>query len=232
MSMAAGDFLSSLGLSEDISFGSLGGNFLYNLAIFFIIAMAVGIITYFVMSRKSYTKKLVSFKRVGGVPVRVGFVMAREITLPFTSVKAFQTSKGAFFPRPSIEMAKDEFWYWVKPDGTLINFGLEDFDAKMKRLKIYADHSDARLQNASLKKLVEKNYKKGNWLKEYGPMIAFGFLIFILGLVSYLLLTEAGKLSGSMSSVAEGLKDSVEAMNGILNSLETLETQSGLREIG
>ena len=94
------------------------------------------------------------------------------------------------------------------------------------------DHSDMRMANASLKKLVEKNYKKGNFLKEYGPMIGFGILIFLLGLVAWLLLTEANKISGSLGANVDNMRDIMESLGNILQSMENIETKSGLRNIG
>ena len=109
--MAIGDVLRDMGLDQDISFAGMGGEFLFNVGIFIAVAFAVGLVTFILMGKKSYDKKLITFKEVGGKPVRVGMTMAREITLPFTSVKAFMTTKRTFLPRPSIETAKNEFWY-------------------------------------------------------------------------------------------------------------------------
>ncbi|GAH16244.1 unnamed protein product, partial [marine sediment metagenome] len=80
---------------------------------------------------------------------------------------------------------KGHYWYYIRKDGEWNNVGLQSLNKKLEELKIYADHTDMRMANASLKKLVDKNYKKLNWIKEFAPYIAMGVLIFILAISVY-----------------------------------------------
>ena len=96
---------------------------------------------------------------------------------------------------------------------------------------IHFDHTDMRMANASLKKLIEKNYKKINWLKEYAPYIAIGILILILGIVAFLVLNQAQKLVGGLASAVSSNKEVIEQMGKMLVNVDNIYTGSGIRSV-
>lgn len=228
--MAVGEFLGEYG----INIGSSGpGNvFFTNLGIIIaaivIVIIGVAVIT----DRKAYSKKIIMFREINGIPVRSGSDKAREIILPFTSVRAFLLKKSKFYlPRPSIETGKDEFWFFIREDGEWVNIGIQNLNDDLRRLNLKYDHTDMRMANAALKKLVEKNYKKLNWLKEYAPYIAMGILILMLGIAGYLIIGEAERvtngLQGSVAQMAEILK----ALENILLNMDQISVSSGVETV-
>ena len=83
-----------------------------------------------------------------------------------------------------------------------------------------------RMANASLKKLIEKNYKKLNWLKEYAPYIAIGILVLLLGIVAFLILNQANDVVAGFSDVADKLAD-------VLVNLDSIKSSgSGIKSAG
>ena len=157
---------------------------------------------------------------------------AREIVLPFTTVRAIYLQKSRIFlPRPSIQTGKGHFWYFKRADGEWVNCRPK-FNLKTGDVDLDFDHSDMRLANASLKKLVEKNYKKLNWLKEYAPYIGFAILILMLGITFFLVIGEASKVTGGLGTAVENMGEMIEAQKDILQSLDNILSSSGVRASG
>lgn len=231
--MAEG-FLGELGINFG---GKLGFSWIGNLAIVVFLLILVGVGTFMYLNAKSYNKKLHVFRNINGRPSPVGFEKAREVTLPFTSTKAFQVKKGGFFlPRPSIETQKNHYWYMIRDDGEWVNFGLESFNKKLKEMKMFFDHGDMRMANAALKKLVERNYKKSNWLKEWAPYIGFGMIILMVGIGAYLETKETGKVLGALEKMVLIQADILQGYERILLGIDgaggLIKPTSGVKDAG
>lgn len=230
--MALSDILSSFGIEVEI--GGLFGftNILQAFVFFLVFGFLVGGITYYIANRKKYNKKIEIFEEVNGKAVPTGIDLAREIVLPGTSIRAFFLKKRKFYiPRPSIQTGIGHYWYFIRRDGEWINIGLKNLNQEMNELKIHYDHTDMRMSNASLKKLIERNYKKLNWLKEYAPYIAMGMLIFMLGLVAFLVVNQAQDITSGLSSTADSFGESIDTFNSILISMDNICSQSGIRGV-
>lgn len=232
--MAEG-FLDQMG----VSFGENGFNISWvgNLIIVIFLLGLVGFAVYIYLNNKSYNKKLHVFRNINGRPTPVGVERAREITLPFTSTKAFQVKKGGFFlPRPSIETHKNNYWFMIRDDGEWVNIGLESFNDKLKAMNMFFDHGDMRMANAALKKLVERNYKKTNWIKEWAPFIGFGMIILMLGIGGYLFSKEMGSVLGGLQNSVVSQQETAAVYERILLGIDgaggLLQPSSGLQDAG
>lgn len=229
--MAVSDLLERSGV--DVAGLTSGGDFLYNLLIFVVAGAVIGIIAWFWATRKTFNKKIEIFEEVSGRPVPVGNDVAREIILPFTSVRAFYLKKrGIHLPRPSIQTGKGHYWYFIRRDGEWVNIGLQNLNDKLKIMNIEHDHSDMRLGNAALKKLIEKNYKTSNWIKEWAPYIGFALLILMLGIAGYLIVGETGKVMSGVGGNVENLQQITSSLESILSSLDNILSTSGVRDAG
>lgn len=230
--MAVSDFLGDLGV-EVGSGGARIGDFALPLVLFLVGSAIAGAIAWWWANKKSYNKSIHIFTEVNGMTVPDSQDMAREIVLPFTSVRAFYLRKlKIYLPRPSISTGKDHYWFYVRADGEWLNFTLTSLDQELKRLKLRFDHTDMRMANASLKKLVEKSYKKTNWLKEYAPYIGMAILILMLGIVAFLVVGEAGKITGSLGGIADNLAKTTEEVANLLSGVDNIRSGSGIRSAG
>jgi len=206
------------------------GNVATGIVVFLIIGVVVAILTYFITRKRAYNKVIDIFEEVNQVPIPTGTDLAREISLPNTFTRAYLLkSRKVYLARPTIQTGKGHYWFFIRKDGEWVNVGLENFNEKMKRLDVHHDHTDMRMPNAALKKLIENNYKKTNWLKEYAPYIAIGILIIMLGITFFLLLNKASGVGGQFSGVASQLDGTVQSLNQILDSLDNIKTGSGVK---
>ena len=232
--MGIAEVLGSVGvkLPESVSGGGIG-NFISALIFFIVFAFLVGGITYYISSRKKYNKKIHMFEEIAGQAVPVGIDTAKEIILPNTSIRAiYLRKKKVYLPRPSIQTGVGHYWYFIRKDGEWNNVGLQNLNKALDKLNLHYDHTDMRMSNASLKKLIEKNYKKLNWLKEYAPYIAIGILILILGISAFLVLNQANKNLAGMNFAAEKNAEVTAALQQILVSMDSICASSGIRSVG
>ncbi len=231
--MAVGDFLKDdLGVNLP-GIGGGGFNFLSLLSgviVFAIIAAIFGAFAWWWATRRAYNKTIHKFEEINGEASPAGIDKAKEVILPFTSIRAFFL-RGArvYLPRPSLQTGKGHYWYWIRDDGEWMNIRPSNINKDLKQLNIKYDHTDMRMSNAALKKLVEKNYKKLNWLKEYAPYIAMGILILMLGIVGFLIFGEAGKIMGGLAQVSRELAEVTNAVGDLLQGADNIASGSGLR---
>ncbi len=230
--MGAGDLLNQVGVDK-IHGGGFNLGFLGDLGILVILLIVAGGFTFWYINKKSYNKTIVKYREINGVACRVGIEKAKEVVLPNTSVRAFYLKKSKFYlPRPSIESGPEEYLYFIRDDGEWLNIGITNVNAEMRKLKIKFDHTDMRMANAALKRLVDKSYKKSNWIKEWAPYIGFGVIIIMLGIAGYLVMGEAGKVTASAAQNVESLSAIQESLNGILKNINNIASSSGLRPAG
>ena len=229
--MAFSDTLAGLGVDVG-SVSSLSNfTFIRDVVIFLILAAIAGGVTYYIVNKRTWNKTIVKFREVHGVARRVGVEKAKEVTLPNTSVRAFFLQSKIFLPRGSIESAENEYWYFIRNDGEWINVGLENINEKLDQMGLKMDHTDMRMANAALKKLVDNSYKKTNWMKEWAPYIGFTVIILIVGVMGYLVMGESAKVVSAAGGNVESLKDITASMAEILRSLENIKSGSGVIQL-
>ncbi len=228
--MALGDTLSEIGLKLPEGIGSGTGNIVQAIVFILILGAIIGGVVYYIANKKQYNKHIHIFEEVGGRTVPVGVDKAKEIILPNTSIRAFYLQKKkVFLPRPSIQTGVGHYWFFIRDDGEWMNVRLENLNVKLKELGLHYDHTDMRMSNASLKKLIEKNYKKLNWIKEYAPYIAIGMLLLILGIAVFLIINQSTKSLAALGSTAETNKAVLEGLVNVLGSMDNICTGSGIK---
>ena len=228
--MGIQETLSGIGLKLPEGIGVGAGPIIQGLIFLLIFGALAGVITYYISKKKQYNKHIHIFEEIAGKAVPVGMDKAKEIVLPNTSIRAyFLQKKKVYLPRPSIQTGVGHYWFFIRKDGEWINVGLENLNTTLNELKIHYDHTDMRMANASLKKLIEKNYKKLNWLKEYAPYIAIGILIIFLGISIFIGTYNTNQAANSMASTASTNEAVVTQLNQILSSMNNLCTGSGIR---
>lgn len=228
--MAISDFLGQLGVDIGGDTVSKATNLGVGLIYFVIMGIAVAIATAWWVNRKSYNKTIHIFEEVSSQTEPIEMDKAKEITLPFTSVRAFYLKKKKIYlPRPSLQTGKGHYWFFIREDGEWMNIKPSNVNEKLRELNLKFDHTDMRMANASLKKLVEKNYKKTNWLKEYAPYIGFAILILMLGIVAFLVVGESSKVVGGINANIDNMEGITANLERILSASDRIASTSGIR---
>ena len=229
--MALSDLLEKVGVDFGSETALNIGTYITGTVVFLGIAVIVAILTFFIVNRRSYNKHIHIFEDINGQTVPVGMDKDREVVLPFTSVRAFYLrKKKLFLPRPSKQTGLNHYWFFVRDDGEWMNIIPSNINRKLKELNMKWDHTDMRMANASLKKLVEKNYKRTNWLKEYAPYIAIGIMILMLGIVSFLVIREGAAIAGGLGTITDKIADLLETVSDLLAKTDNIVSGSGIRD--
>lgn len=230
--MGFGDILNQAGV-DGLPGGGFNFSFLGDLGILLILLILTGAFTFWYLNKKSYNKTIIKFREVNGISRRVGTEKAKEIILPNTSVRAYYLKNSKFFlPRPSIETGTDEYWYFIRDDGEWLNIGMDNINIELKKLKLKFDHTDMRMANAALKRLVDKSYKKLNWVKEWAPYIGFAVIIIMLAIAGYLVMGEAAKVTNAAARNVDSLATITETLNDVLVNINNIASSSGVRSAG
>ncbi len=234
--MGIGEVISKAGINIGGEGGFEIGKLLLNLVIggsfFVLVSLMIGGFVIWRYYKKQYNKKIHIFSEINGATCPYGDDVAKEIILPNTSIRAFLLKKGGLFlPRPSIQVGKDHYWYFIRDDGEWINVGLGNLNKELTELGIKYNHTDMRMQNASLKKLIEKNYKGVQWLKEYAPFIAIGILLVLLGIGGFLYMYGANKTVAGLDTAIIHMGELAETIGKMLSSVDNIRSGSGIREV-
>jgi hypothetical protein len=177
------------------------------LGIFLLIAIVIGIVLFIVLNRKQYTKNIKVFMEVNGFTRQTMATKAKEFVIPGTNIRVFKLKSGLIIPRPTILTATNEYWFFVRNDNEWINFSITNMNKELKEMKIQYDHTDMRYASNSLRKLMKDDYNKGDWLKQWGPYIAFGILIVLLCIGFYFIAVKLGDVAGQLAATqAENTK--------------------------
>lgn len=235
--MGLGEVISNAGIDLGGIGGGAGmGGLILNLfiggAFFVIISLMVGAFVIYRYNKKQYNNHIHKFTEISGEVAPAGDDVAKEIILPNTSIRAFLLKKSGFFlPRPSKQTGKNHYWYFIRDDGEWMNVGLGNINKELKELKLKYDHTDMRMQNASLKKLIEKNYKGQKWLEKYAPYIAIAILILLLGVGGFLFMYGTNKTVAGLNNAVAEMANVLESIEQLLSSAENIYSSSGIREV-
>jgi hypothetical protein len=231
--------LNNLGVNlpqgSPINWGNIG--LIVLLVVIFIVACIIAII--FVIKRihaKQYIQKITFAKEVNGRIFLVGEDYAKELTIPYTSIKVFWLKQmKTYSPKLVYDIGKNSYLILIGKGGewtnTDLRFGADGVIELNDTLKPSRDYA-----NENLKELIKRNWedKNKNWWKENAHFI---FLI-ILGVIIITALiisgVQAKKTNIAMSGMAENFKIASEnyanANDNLVNFLKEQFKNSGVIE--
>ena len=183
------------------------------------LVMFLGIFYFFQYIK--FNKYIVVFKKVNNVPTIIRKDKAKLERLGLGGDFWLMCRKyKKTLPRPSIEIAKNTYWFYEREDGEWINFRLEDIDASQKEAKAHYVEEDMRLQRLGIQKNLEARFRKDGFWKKHGATIMFVMFVMI---VTVCLVVLFGKLAGLWDQMA----DTALAIEHMASSVETLSTRVG-----
>lgn len=223
--LAKGDILGAVGINKaSFGMGTISSVFLWIL-IGIVFIGAVGAIIVFIYLKKSYNQRAWIFGRIGGVPMFKAVYPARYVKFGAVGDRLFEISKvKKFIAPPTIQMGKNIWWFWEREDGELINIGLKDIDAEMRKVGAYFMETDVRMQRLGIEKnLRDRLEEKGFWAK-YASTIAgviFVILVTVCLVVLFSKLVDVAKsmdtMAGSVNTMATEIQAFYKARTGGLS---------------
>ena len=173
-----------------------------------VIFVVVGIVTFMIvlnnLNKKKYINKINFTKNINGQIYLIGEDYAKELTIPYTSIKVFYLKKGrTYSPKLIYDSGKNNYIIHIGAGGEWINTNLRwgkdgtiELNDNLKPTRDYA--------NENLKELIKKNWtdKNKDWWKEnahYVFLIVLGVIIIIGCLIIFIQVKKAGVSLNSAS---------------------------------
>lgn len=185
---------------------------------------------YWYSGKKGYDRHIHIFEDVGGKLWSVDDDVAKEITIPGTSVKVFYLKKShLYLPRGTRQMGRHHYAYAIRRNREWINFDMPSIDKEMQTAKIDFDHTDMIYGNNQLKKLIDRNYRKEKWWQQYRNEISVAILILMLTFSFWFIIRELKESQAMANANNIVLNENLQLQKEILGSFENICVQSGIR---
>lgn len=219
--MPISDSLAGLGVDKFIPKG-ISGTSVLNMAVWLIgsivVAMMIvaGIIILFMIMK--YNKKAKIFQKVGNkIVLKISSKACYEKVGRSGDRMFFIKSLKKYTKEPSIQMAKNEYWFFEREDGELINFCLADFDEIMKKAGAFYVDFDMRMARLGIEKNLKERHLKERFWDKYGTTIMniLAFLILTIGLVVFF--WQLNKLMVSLEGLVGAMNGYIDAFNNIVS---------------
>lgn len=169
---------------------------------------ALCVVAYLVILHLRYNKKIKVFKKVGLQIIPVAEDKGWEERLEMAGDTWLRVRKSKkILPTPSIQMGKNEYWYYVREDGEWINFRLGNFDEQMRELGAYFVDMDMRLQRLGIRKNIQDRFNKVTFWQKYGGMIMSVVYILVVTICLVILFRQMSGAWGGATQMAEAVKE-------------------------
>lgn len=122
-----------------------------------LVGLFVGIAIYFAVMYKKYNQKIVVFAKVGNKPYRklVTKGMFQAIGRAGDRVLILKKPKGKTLANPTLQMGRNEWWYWEGKDGEWLNVVMKNVDIDRKKINMHFVNADMRLERLALEKQID-----------------------------------------------------------------------------
>jgi len=188
-----------------------------------IFIIAAGVITYFVIRRMRFNKKIVIFERINNQFQNTRTDWAMEVKFSTAGDTIFYLKKHKkYLPNPTMQTGNRVYWYFIREDGEWINFAPGDFDKDAKRLGARMLDKEMRYARTQVQRGLKDRYDKPGFWKQYGLLVLSIVYITILGVMFWLVLGRFVDLAGTLDGVTKSVGKLVETSGDILGALDNI----------
>jgi hypothetical protein len=204
-------------------------NFALMAVAFVVIGIIIGVVSYFIWVRVKYDKKIVVFERIGQRIEPTRHDKAMEYKIVESGDTLFYLKKAQkWLPLPTIQTGIKTYWFFIREDGEWINIGLGDIDKQMKAANVFFLDKDMRYARVAMQRLLEKRLQKQPWYLEYAGVIMYIGLIFVTGLVMWLMASKFVEVANASAEAIKSSKEVLDATRQILGTLDSLKGTGAL----
>lgn len=203
-----------------------------------IIFLVVGVVTFFIVmnktNKKKYVHKILFAKEVNGKIFLTGEDYAKELIIPYTSIKVFYLKQMKTYSQKLVyDVGKNLYLILIGKGGEWINtdlrYGLGGIIELNDTLKPTRDYA-----NENLKELIKRNWtdKNKDWWKanaQYIFLIILGVIIIVGCILIFVQVKKAsGMLNGASINYLEASKIYSEANSGLIDFIKEYFKTSGV----
>lgn len=212
---------------QSVNLGAVGSKtmtWLMWLGLGVIVMLIIGGAVFLIILHLMYNKRIIHFKIVNGRMQKVGEYKGMFQRVGLAGDYWVRTRKlKKILPRPRLEFANNEYWYFEREDGEFINFLIKDMDLVMKEAGVHYIEEDMRLNRIAIQKNLEKRFDKGSFWQKYGHVIMYAFTFIILTVCLIVIFNRISDVSDSLAASHAAIRDAAQILGDIFT-----RTQSGL----
>lgn len=202
------DLWSQFGNTFGFGGWSLGLGFFGNLIIWILLSIIIvgiiGYIIYRVVIKRVYKHKIYVFGMFGKQPMKKWEDTAREMRIGRAGDYLFYLRKRKkFIPPPVLQMGRNEWWYWERVDGELINIDMEDVDTKQRRMGVHFIDTDMRMQRLGIEKNLSFRLQKQTFWQKYGDKIINAVFYVLVTLMLVILFVQWRKTATAITGAVQ-----------------------------
>lgn len=210
-----------------------GTTTLHVLTIFIIVvavAIVLGIAAFFFFRWLKFSKKIWVFELVGNNWELTKKDRATELVINRMGDTVFYLRRNKkYLPRPSGQVGRRLYWFYIGEDGEWRNFKLGDMDEQARQIGIKFLHPAVRYSRAALKTLWKDRYDKPKFMEKYGQYILPIIFFAIIGLFLWLNVDRLLTIGNQLSAMVKTSGEVMEKANQVLASLANICAGSGAR---
>jgi len=208
------------GFIPEISISNIGTLIIWGLGITILLIFA-GIGSYFLVQKLRYNKKIILYKKIGGVTKKIATYKAMFERLGNAGDYWCRLKNPKkILSRPRIESSKNEYLFYERKDGEWINFEFGDIDEQMQTAGIKYIDEDIRLQRLGIQKNLEQRFQKVTFWQKYGGMIMSLIFVLVTAIMYIVLFKTMGDSWTQAGQMAEAVKE-------MANQVQILSTKVG-----
>ena len=195
--------------------GLIGTIFLILLITLIFFGGLCGGIIYYIYTR-TWTEKAEIYKAIGGklVRVRIDKAKYRRLGRVGDSVFFIGGKTKRHVGNPTEMIASHTWMFFERKDKELINFGLNDLDAVLKRAGVHFLMEDVRMQRLGIEKNLGDAFKKQSFWDKHGATIMNAIYILIVTISLIVLFSKLVDVSSALEKTANAITEMADAITG------------------
>lgn len=186
-----------------------------NIALVILISIVIlalfGFLIYMVTMKKIYVYRLRVFKTIGNTPTQIGYFKGKAVSIgKVGDFLMFVKGAKKWLEFPTLQTAKNEYWFYIREDGEWINFVLKDLNEVSKLMGVKFIKQDMRLARLSIDEILAQRLLHKSFLERWGIAIGFAIFFLIIAVSLVIFMYQYGKTAGQFTESAKLLKEAIQ----------------------
>jgi hypothetical protein len=189
-----------------------------------VLALVTTGIIMFILNKK-YNKIITIFEKVGGEFVPIGKDRGMEVRYSNAGdTITYLRKRKRYIPNPQIQTGKRQYWFYVRSDDELINFGLSDLNKEGEKAGAFFLDKEMRYSRTQIQKGLKDRYESPSIWAKYGIYIISFSYVALIGVMVWLLFDKWVDLAQATAGAVDTAAVVLDRIDQILGSMDNICT--------
>ena len=176
----------------------------------------------FILNKK-YNKIITIFEKVGGEFVPIGKDRGMEVRYSNAGdTITYLRKRKRYIPNPQIQTGKRQYWFYVRSDDELINFGLSDLNEEGEKAGAFFLDKEMRYSRTQIQKGLKDRYESPSIWAKYGIYIISFSYVALIGVMVWLLFDKWVDLAQATAGAVDTAAVVLDRVDQILGSMDNV----------